>query len=295
MGMGDRMGSGETPVKSQIFKHLYINLLEQCNLRCQMCYTKKTNAILTQSQIVDFIDAYQKQCQLDSVTFCGGEVCTLPYFTSLVNTVTSRGIFIQIITNGTIDKLGEFEHPNMVNLIVSIDGLPPYHDANRGKGNFTKSMDFLKKAHSMGFHTEIFSIVTRQNYKTIDQFENYLSTYLGKSISVTYHPRKPRAYLLHHPVSNIVGSVDGFDFLTPGEMIHLMNTKKTFPPKELGCYQISLMSNGMVYGCCEGTVPIGTIRDKVDVLIERLNNRLQKCALCSYPEFMCGLKDIELV
>lgn len=260
-----------------------------------MCYTKKTNAMLTRKQILDFIDAYQKQRALESITFCGGEVCALPYVSGLVNVLNQRSIFVQIITNGTINILKEFKNPNMVNLIVSIDGLPSHHDANRGRGNFAKSMEFMKSAQSRGFHTEIFSIVTKQNLEEIDAFEQHIATYIGKPVSITYHPRKPLAYLLHHPVSNIVGSVDGFDFLDPKQMMRLMKYKKTFPPKELSCFQISLMSNGMVYGCCEGTIPLGTIHDPVDVLICRLQDRLRQCASCVYPDFMCGLKNMNLV
>ena len=131
-------------------QHLYINPLERCNLRCKICYTKKTAAILTDNQILDFIKQYNKIIPVSSVTFCGGEVFTLPYFTKLVNTLTNQGIFVSIITNGTIDRLDELKNPNSINLIVSIDGLPAYHDKNRGVGNFTKSFQFLQKAHAHG-------------------------------------------------------------------------------------------------------------------------------------------------
>jgi sulfatase maturation enzyme AslB (radical SAM superfamily) len=272
--------------------HLYINPLERCNLRCKICYTKKTDAILDDTQIVDFIKRYNNVVPLSSVTFCGGEVFTLPYFTNLVNTLTDQGIFISIITNGTVDRLNELANTNSINLIVSIDGLPAYHDKNRGIGNFAISVTFLQKAHAMGFHTEIFSIVTADNHDDIHTFEKYMNSQLNSDISITYHPRKPRTYLSRHPVSNIVGTVKGFDFLTHEQMKHLLRTKKTFPPKELGCYQISLMSNGLVYGCCEGTVPLGTIRDDIKTLMKRLEQRLTGCLACSQPDFVCGIKNI---
>jgi MoaA/NifB/PqqE/SkfB family radical SAM enzyme len=241
---------------------------------------------------LDFVQRYNKTIPLTSITFCGGEVFILPYFTNLVNTLTDQGIFISIITNGTVDRLNELSRPNAINLIVSIDGLPAYHDKNRGKGNFAKSFAFLQKAHTTGFHTEIFSIVTADSYDDIDAFEKYIKNQLKSDISITYHPRKPLSYLSQHPISNIVGTVKGFDFLTIEQMKHLINTKKTFPPKELGCYQISLMSDGRVYGCCEGTVPIGTIQDDIKTLIKRLEQRLTICSKCSQPNFVCGIKNI---
>ena len=242
--------------------------------------------------MVDFITRYNKEYSVKVITFCGGEVFTLPFFPHLINTLTSRGIFVQTITNGTIDKLEELDAPNLNNLIVSIDGLEEYHDLNRGADNFKKSIEFLKKARKLGFHTEIFSIVTKQNYPQIDLFESYLKKEVGP-IDVTYHPRKPPAYLTHHPISNIEGEVAGFDYLDKAELLKLMSTKTVFPPKNLGCYQISLASSGIVYGCCEGYKPIGKIQDAPADLIAALKKRVGgPCLGCSQTEFMCGIKEL---
>lgn len=277
---------------NEVLHHLYINPLEKCNLKCKICYTRKTAPILSETQILDFVNRYQKECELQTITFCGGEVFALNYFSHLVNTLTNRGIFVQIITNGTIDTLNLFDVPNSINLIVSVDGLKPYHDANRGKGNFDKSISFLGKAKRIGFHIEIFSIVTHQNFGDINLFESFLKKKF-KNIEITYHPRKPMTYLSNHPISNIIGHVSGFDFLTSEEIILLMKTKKTFPPRELGCYQISIASDGKVYGCCEGFLSIGTINDPIIQLTNKLINNIKgPCLGCSQTDFMCGIRDI---
>lgn len=216
----------------------------------------------------------------------------LQYFTHLVNTLTHQGIFVQVITNASIDRLSQIDQPNSVNLIVSIDGLKNYHDKNRGEGSFDQCIEFLKKAKKRGFHTEIFSIVTRQNLLQIDEFEKILEILVGP-ITVTYHPRKPVNYLSNHPISNIVGHVEGFDFLSIKEMVTLMKTKNTFPPRDLGCYQISLASDGKVYGCCESYNPIGMITTPVNQLLEELKKRVDNtCNGCIQPSFMCGIKEI---
>src|ERR1700690_3172627 len=133
-----------------VLHHLYINPLEKCNLKCKICYTRKTAPILSMQEILDFVARYQKQQNVETITFCGGELFALAYFPSLVNALTDQDIFIQVITNGTIDKLDEFTKPNFINLITSLDGVEKYHDANRGKGNFRKSMNFMKKAKKLG-------------------------------------------------------------------------------------------------------------------------------------------------
>jgi MoaA/NifB/PqqE/SkfB family radical SAM enzyme len=280
--------------------HLYINPLEKCNLRCAICYTRKTDDILSEKEILKFIQSYQKVHTLQSITFCGGEVMTLSYFPALVNSLNAKGLIIQIITNGTIDRLTEFNNPNLINMIISLDGLGNYHDQNRGKDMFKKSLDFLSKAQNNGFHTEVFSVVTKQNFTEIEKFESFLTLSLVQPVSVTYHPRKSINYLLNHPTSNVKGKVDGFDFLTTEQMTWLFQNKKTFPPHHLGCFQVSLMSDGKIYGCCEGTVPIGKITDEISSVFQNLKTQLklwekesanQNCLGCVYPDFVCGIRD----
>jgi len=277
---------------AKVLHHLYINPLEKCNLKCKMCYTKKTDPILSEDTILKFIDRYQKAYELQTVTFCGGEVFALPFFPDLVNRINKKGIFVQTITNGTIDRLSEIKNQNFNKLIVSIDGLRSYHDKNRGNGNFKKSLEFLKKGKKNGFHTEIFNIVTRQNFSMIDKFEQYMKRQLGQ-IEITYHPRKPPEYLLHHSVSNLKGEIEGFDFLSKDQLVKIMTTRRSFPPKQLGCYQVALASTGKIYGCCEGFRPIGMIDDKIENIFEQLKKRVGgPCLGCSQTEFMCGIKSV---
>jgi len=284
---------------NEALKHLYINPLEKCNLRCKICYTKKTSPILLNSEILEFISRYQSVQQLDTITFCGGEVFALTSFPDLVNTLTDQGVFIQIITNGTLDKLDLLRQPNSINLIVSLDGLEALHDANRGEGNYKISTNFLKKAQRLGFNTEIFSVIHQQNIDHLDEFEAGLLNELGFLPLVTYHPRKPPQYLSSHPIANILGETENFEFLTQAQMLAVMKTRQVFPPKKLGCYQIAVASDGKVYGCCEGTLALGKISDSADDLISNLTQRVAGwdktnkwtgCLGCSQPDFMCGIR-----
>lgn len=283
----------------ETLKHLYINPLEKCNLRCKICYTRKTSPILSQAEILEFVARYQESQQLDTITFCGGEVFALAYFPDLLNQLSAQGFFLQVITNGTLDVLEKIHLPNSVNLIVSLDGIEAQHDANRGEGNYRKSLHFLKHALALGFHLEIFSIIHRQNLPLIKDFEAAIKTELEVLPRITYHPRKPPQYLSSHPIANIMGEVAQFDFLTPAEMLEVMKTYNVFPPKDLGCYQIAVASDGKVYGCCEGTLPIGTMKQSPQELISALKarvegwdktNNLKGCLGCSQPDFMCGIK-----
>jgi len=93
---------------AKVLHHLYINPLEKCNLRCKICYTRKTDPILPEATITDFITRYQAVEKIETVTFCGGEVFALDYFPPLMNQLLDQGIFLQVITNGTLDRLDAF-------------------------------------------------------------------------------------------------------------------------------------------------------------------------------------------
>jgi len=271
---------------------LYISALELCNLNCKICYTQKTKSQLSKKQVLEFVDRYLSCEKLELVTFCGGEVFLLDWFVDGVNHLTKKGLMVEIISNGTIDRLSEFIHPNQVNIIISLDGVEQDHDLNRGQGNFKQSLKFAKKAIQLGFHLEVFCVVSTKNYEQLDQFEQLLQTELGYLPQITYHPRKPLSYLNSHPLSNVVGETDEFGFLSQDQLEKLYTQKKVFPPKKMGCHQLSLMSDGKVYACCEGTKPIGKINDNIEQLIESYRQLVQKNPRCTEPDFMCGLCDI---
>ncbi|HOU76280.1 MAG TPA: radical SAM protein [Candidatus Dojkabacteria bacterium] len=285
-------------------EHLYISPLEICNLSCKLCYTQKTPNLLTFKHIKQFIEQYVKAVairgiSLQTITFCGGEFFLLDYATDLINWSCEQGYFVQIITNGTVDKLSKIKYPNSVNLLVSVDGIEKWHDMNRGKGNFIKGINFIKKAQKLSFHTEVFSLVWRENFKDIGEFEKYVEKEL-RDIPITYQLRKNISFLNQHPVTNVNNAGYEFGFLTIEQIKWLMNNKKTFPPKDLGCYQISLMSNGKVYSCCEGVKPLCEMIDDKGEMIRKYLKRISAgnnlipshCSLvtnCAEPEFCCGL------
>ena len=271
-----------------VLKHLYISPLEFCNLGCKICYTAKTRCRLSNESILDFVKRYAQATELQTITFCGGEVFLMPQFPALVNSLSDY--FVQIITNGTVDVLEKLQHPNRINVIVSLDGLPDYHDLNRGTGMWQKSTAFMKKAQTLGFHLEVFSIATKENIPRIEEFENQLFSTFKTRLPITYHPRKPLAYLSQHPVSHRVGSTSKFTFPNSIDRAKLGKDKNIFPPLDLNCYQISVLSDGNVYGCCEGITVLGNMDDDMGTILQSCAARIKAGGNCVEPEFRCGLE-----
>ena len=245
-------------------ENIYISPLELCNLSCLYCYTKKPKNILSNDQILDFVSNYQKITKLKSIIFCGGEVFTLPDFPALVNQLIDQGIFISIITNGTIDKLNEIKSPQNCQLIVSFDGPQKIHDQNRGQGNFAKSKKFVKKALSLNFPVEIFYLITKDSYpfkdnlNIFDQHKTYLTDRLGS--------------------------------LTIDQVKSIRNNYDCYPPKDFGCNIFSLQSDGKFYSCCETTRSIGSLSDPLEKVIKKYLDLTTKFPKCSDPDYICELK-----
>lgn len=257
-------------------ENIYISPLESCNLNCRLCYTQKTTNILSNENILDFLKRYQKAVNLKSILFCGGEVFTLPDFPGLVNNLISQGIFISIITNGTIDKLSEIKEPKNCQLLVSLDGPKEIHDQNRGQGNFQKSLDFINRALSLGFPVEIMFLVTPQSYPYIDS--------LSLPVKINYLTQKTSFFdsRLKEPG------------LTPEQIVNLKKNYPSIPTKDFGCFQLSLQSDSLIYGCCESPTPIAKMSDPVEEIVKNFKKTLEICQKCGQykgcckPEFLCG-------
>lgn len=268
-------------------ENIYICPSEICNLHCHYCYTKKNKNILSSDQILNFISRYQsylKSCSrqfladfqpgngpnggqkfddkasrifLKSILFCGGEVFLLPWFVPLINNLLSQGIFISIITNGTIDKLDQIIDPSNCQLLVSFDGPQKVHDSNRGPGNFNKSLNFAKKARLLGFPVEIFFLITKESYPYKDSF-NVLDL--------------PKTYL-----------TDRLGSLTSNQVMDIKKNYPTYPAPDFGCFQLALQSDGKIYGCCESGKPLASLSDPIDQIIASFLGSLGPCFSC--PKF----------
>lgn len=241
-------------------ENIYISPLEACNLNCKFCYTKKTKNILTNSQILSFISKYNKYLRsknydLRSIIFCGGEVFLLKNFTRLVNNLLAKKLFISIITNGTLDKLDQIKDPQNCQLLVSFDGPKNIHDKNRGAGNFNKTLKFTQHALSLGFPVEIFFLITKDSYPYKDSFNifNLKKTYL----------------------------TDRLMSLSPKQTIDIKTNYPTFPAKNFGCYQLSLQSNGEIFGCCESPTPLASLSDPINKIVKNFLNSLSPCQNCN--------------
>jgi MoaA/NifB/PqqE/SkfB family radical SAM enzyme len=110
----------------------------RCNARCKMCdsWRMKPGSELTPAQVGE---VFRKVGSLDVVRLTGGEPFLRDDFAEVAHAVleaSSPGV-VHITTNGSFpDRIVEFAQkfaaPRRLRFMVSFDGLPEEHDANRG-------------------------------------------------------------------------------------------------------------------------------------------------------------------
>lgn len=257
----------QTQIKKAL-ENIYISPSEVCNLRCRYCYTHKNKPLISEIQIQSFIKNYSSYLKsiglsLKSILFCGGEVFTLPWFTNLVNQLIKDDIFITIITNGTVDKLDQITSPQNCQIIVSLDGPKTVHDYNRGHGNYVQSTNFITKAISLGFPTEIFYLVTDISYPYIDSFLGHINKLYGQTIGLSF-------------LTDRLGS------LSQNQILNIKLHYPTYPSPRFGCFQLAVQSDGQIYGCCESNIPLANITDSPQNIITNFLDSLNHCQKCIY-------------
>lgn len=127
----------------------------RCNLRCKMCYQADTRALrrseLETEQIISMYGKFEGRVK--SIKLVGGEPLLRSDIFALLNYLDQRGIKITLQSNCTLidekmmDKLAEYK--NLNNIIASLDGPEPIHDAIRGvPGTFTRLTKALSLIHA---------------------------------------------------------------------------------------------------------------------------------------------------
>jgi radical SAM protein with 4Fe4S-binding SPASM domain len=166
-----------------------LQLTENCNLRCKMCYEWGEKGCYNKA------GSQAKPASLDinllkrvihdlapakpAYDLFGGEPLVYPHLEELIRTVKEAGSFIDTPTNGTLLKN---QAPMLVrtgfdSVRVSIDGPREINDAQRGRGSYEKAMNGIEALHrekeNAGVRVPVISTiftVTAGNYLSIEQF-----------------------------------------------------------------------------------------------------------------------------
>lgn len=120
---------------------MVLKITNKCNLDCLHCPWKHQNGNdLSTAQWYTIIDKAKKMgCILCIIE--GGEPLMRKDIGEIVDYAKTKGLFVTVITNGTINLSSVHPHA----FWISLDGVGETYDAIRGKGNFQKVMDNIKQ------------------------------------------------------------------------------------------------------------------------------------------------------
>lgn len=180
---------------------IVIQLLEQCNLRCRMCYEWGATGAYHELHNLAMLDLQVAQRVVEEVVpskpvfeFFGGEPLLYPGIWDLIQVIRAGGCDLSFPTNGTLlaehaDRLVE---TGPTQLWVSLDGPRDVNDSQRGFGVFENVMNGLEKlsqarsAQNSDFpRLGVTCVVTPTNFANIEElFVNCIDVSMLASVSI---------------------------------------------------------------------------------------------------------------
>ncbi|MGQ9702924.1 MAG: radical SAM protein [bacterium] len=164
-------------------KSIRWDITNLCNLRCLHCYTLPLSGKLdlTLSQTLHIIEKLLPY-GLKEVNFSGREPTLWKDLPILIEKCVEKNLIVNVTTNGTaLDKssLENLLRAKLNMLVFSLDGASAeVHDEIRGRGNFLKTIDTLKRSkeylRKFNLPTQIGISCTLQRHN-IDDLTNIIS------------------------------------------------------------------------------------------------------------------------
>ncbi len=163
-----------------------IQLLEQCNLRCRMCYEWGESGAYhllqnTTRLPLPLVKKMIDECIPTKPTFefFGGEPLLYPGIWQLIDQIRAGGCELAFPTNGTLVERNaeKLVRSAPTRLWISIDGPATINDEQRGRGVYSKAMRGIEKlvqlrraSGSRYPQLGITCVVTPSNYRHIAEF-----------------------------------------------------------------------------------------------------------------------------
>src|SRR3989339_1510776 len=106
--------------------HLVIEVNQKCNISCTACYKDRCNYTKPTKQIISEIDFALQRRDVTVITLAGGEPTLHPDLAEILKHGTSRGLKMQILTNGyelSDKQLQVYKEAGLQELFLHIDSM----------------------------------------------------------------------------------------------------------------------------------------------------------------------------
>lgn len=300
----------EMPVhKPYRLNSIYLNMTEQCNLKCVYCYASsrvESGDRLCFDDYTRILDEAASMTDELNVTFTGGEPILSPLTVPVAQYAKAKGFGTYLLSNGTlinetnIDVLVEcFDH-----FKISLDGSrKEIHEHFRGRGSFEPAFAAVKLLQQRGVDVIVPMTVTKQNIDDIPAMNE-----VWGSIA-TFQPLFPLGNAVDDNELAITGP-DYYECLASGGRVnpycdiegiikaHAAN--RTIYKCALGDGQMSISCSGDVYPCQLLHYPeflVGNVKNsslefiynspQMEHFKKHTVNEIEGCRTCDF-KYLCG-------
>ncbi len=162
---------------------LSIEITRECPLRCPGCYaygdTHLGSPGLTLRQLHDFrgdvlirgvLDLVAEHKPLHISIVGGDPLVRYREMQVLLPLLDRRGIHVQLVTSAFREIPPEWKHLSRLNVVVSIDGLPPEHDARRKPATYDRVLKTIA-----GQRVSVHCTITGQMMKSARYLREFLA------------------------------------------------------------------------------------------------------------------------
>jgi MoaA/NifB/PqqE/SkfB family radical SAM enzyme len=165
--------------------HVFIRLLDTCNLECAHCYASCGPKAPDQLPLQSVLSLAKQLSELETrhVHLEGGEALIYRGVWDVIDALNEGGIRPAITSNGLIvdEKMLRRMVGRVSKLTFSVDGhVADVHDQiRRRKGSFDRVTNAIRRSHAMGIPTHMISVVWR---RSVDHVEELVA--LAESLEV---------------------------------------------------------------------------------------------------------------
>ena len=147
-----------------------------CCFSCKYCGSsangkKRENELSTEECIE--VSRQLKELGCFRVSMIGGEVFMREDWPVIVESLTSRGIDVCIITNGFLFKdehIDTLKRVGIESVAVSIDGPEEVHDKYRQKGSCERALNAVKTLSAGGIPVSVITTLNKENAEYLEEF-----------------------------------------------------------------------------------------------------------------------------
>lgn len=170
--------------KRAVFAVLTVN--SQCNFTCKYCFAdycqRNNEKPLPTERMLQTIDELADYGVI-YINIHGGEALLRKDIGEIINYALSKGMFVNLITNGALLKRRWDDVKNVDTLCVSMDGREENNDKNRGKGTYKIATEAIEFALSQGVTVRITMTISQYTKNDIEWIAEW-----AKKNKVYIHP-----------------------------------------------------------------------------------------------------------